>query len=239
MNTKNDEVQTMKIMSFNTQHCLNFLEQRVDYEIMARAIKTMEADIVGLNEMFDGGKFCQQTRELSSLTGIENYYFAKAIDDSDGPYGNGLLSKIPFKSVETIIIPDPSPKRPGGWYETRCVLKAELENGIRVLVTHFGLEKDEQQNAVKTVLEHIREEKCILMGDFNVEPTDEVLAPIKEKMVDTAIGFCKNKPSFPSDKPRIKIDYMFVSSDLEVVFADVPEIIASDHRPYFAEISCE
>ena len=63
-------------MSFNTQHCLNFLERRVDYEIMAKAILKVGADIVGLNEMFNGGKYCEQTKELASLTGIENYYFA-------------------------------------------------------------------------------------------------------------------------------------------------------------------
>ena len=28
----------MKIMSFNTQHCLNYKEQRIDYEIMAKTI---------------------------------------------------------------------------------------------------------------------------------------------------------------------------------------------------------
>jgi len=226
----------MKIMSFNTQHCLNYVERRVDYEIMAKAILNTGADVVGLNEMFDGGKFCSQTRELSNLTGIENYYFAKAIDDDDGPYGNGILSKIPFKSVETIIIPDPDNKRPGGWYETRCILKAELENGFRVLVTHFGLEKDEQENAVKTVLEHIRDEKCILMGDFNMEPTDELLTPIKERLIDTSLGFCEGKLSFPSDKPRIKIDYIFVSRDIEVLLADIPEVVASDHRPHLAQI---
>lgn len=226
----------MKLMSFNTQHCLNFLEQRVDYEIMAKAILEQDADVVGLNEMFDGGKFCQQTKELSRLTNMENYYFAKAIDDSDGPYGNGILSRIPFKSVETVIIPDPNPKRPGGWYETRCILKAELENGVRVLVTHFGLERDEQENAVKAVLENIRDEKCILMGDFNVEPTNELLAPIRARLTDTSVGFCDGKPSFPSDKPRIKIDYIFVSPDIKVVFADIPETVASDHRPHVAEI---
>ena len=227
----------MKLMSFNTQHCLNYIEKRVDYEIMARAIGTVGADIVGLNEMFNGGKFCEQTRELSTLSGLENYYFAKAIDDADGPYGNGILSKIPFKSVETIIIPDPNPKKPGGWYETRCLLKAELENGVRVLVTHFGLEPDEQENAVKTVTEHIRGEKCILMGDFNVTPDCPLLTPIREKLKDTAEGFCADKLSFPSDKPRIKIDYIFVSPDIEVVSADIPELVASDHRPHISEIN--
>ena len=150
----------MKIMSFNTQHCLNFLERNIDYDIMAKAILDVGADIVGLNEMFDGGenvKYTYQTKELAERTGIENYYFAKAIDDWDGPYGNGFLSKIPFKSVETIKIPDPNPRRvEGGYYETRCLLKAELENGLLVLVTHFGLCIDEQENAVKTILENIR-----------------------------------------------------------------------------------
>lgn len=226
----------MKIMSFNTQHCLNYLEQKVDYEIMARAIMDTGADIIGLNEMFDGGIYCEQTKKLASLTGIENCYFARAIEDRDGPYGNGILSKIPFKSVETIIIPDPSPKRPGGWYETRCVLKAELENGLRVLITHFGLERDEQENAVKTILQHIRNEKCILMGDFNIEPNNELLIPIKKHLIDTSRGFCENKLSFPSDNPRMKIDYIFVSPDIEVISADIPEIIASDHRPHIAKI---
>ena len=38
------------------------------------------------------------------------------------------------------------------------------------------------------------------------------------------------------NKPQIKIDYIFVSPDIEVVSADVPSIVASDHRPYVAEI---
>lgn len=232
----------MKIMSFNTQHCLNFLEQRVDYDIMARAILDCGADIVGLNEMFDegqGAEFCAQTKKLSSLTGLENWYFAKAIDDASGPYGNGFLSKYPIKSVQTIKIPDPCPRAYNGYYETRCVLKAELENGFTVLVTHFGLNPDEQENAVKTILEHMKPEKCILMGDFNVTPENEVLKPIREKMTDTSLGFFENKSSWPSDKPQIKIDYIFVTPDLEVISADIPELIASDHRPHVAEIKFE
>ncbi len=230
----------MKIMSFNTQHCLNFLEQKIDYDIMAKAILKVGADIVGLNEMFDGGEntaYGYQTKTLSQLTGLENWYFARAIMDRDGPYGNGFLTRFPVKSFETVTIPDPNPRRfEGGYYETRCLLKAELENGLLVLVTHFGLCRDEQENAVKTVLENIRDEKCILMGDFNVEPSNELLAPIRAKMKDTSYGFCENKPSFPSDNPRIKIDYIFVSKDIEVQEADVCEIIASDHRPYVAKI---
>ena len=226
-------------MSFNTQHCLNYVERKIDFEIMSKAIKTCDADIVGLNEMYDNGigDFDRQTGILSELTGLKYSYFARAITEREGEYGNGFISRYPIVRAETVIIPDPNPREyPDGYYETRCVLKAELENGYTVLVTHFGLNPDEQRNAVETVLKHIKGEKCILMGDFNVEPDDAVIAPIREKMKDTASFFDVPKLSFPSDKPKIKIDYIFVSPDIEIVSADIPEIVASDHRPHIAEI---
>ena len=82
----------MKIMSFNTQHCLNYLEQKIDFQIMADAILACEADIVGLNEMRNSGEYedyVDQTGILSELTGLENHYFAQAIRFHGGknPYG--------------------------------------------------------------------------------------------------------------------------------------------------------
>ena len=127
-----------------------------------------------------------------------------------------------------------NPDSPG--YETRCLLKVKLENGLTVLVTHFGLNADEQENSVKTILENLEDEKCVLMGDFNVTPDSPLLNPIREKMKDTAELFDKELYSHPSDEPVIKIDYIFVSKDIEVVAADIPAIVASDHRPHTAEI---
>lgn len=231
----------MKIMTFNTQHCLNYLEQRVDYDIMAKAILDLGADIVGLNEMFsecEGSRFPNQTKKLAELTGIESYYFAKAIESMpSGAYGNGLLSKYKIKKAETIIIPDPDPRGYDGYYETRCILRAELENGLTVLDVHFGLNPDEQANAVKAILESITPTKCILMGDFNITPDNPLLAPIKEKMRDASLGFCESTPTWPSDNPQIKIDYIFVTPDIEVEYASIPEIIASDHRVHIAKIN--
>ena len=178
----------MKIMTFNTQHCVNHLEKRVDYDIIAKEILECGADIVGLNEMFSsGGIYPNQTEKLAKLTGIESYFFAEAIKDfSEGPYGNGLLSKYKIVKSDTIKIPDPSPRLYNGYYETRCVLRAELENGYTVLVCHFGLNPDEQENAVKTILDNLTPKKCILMGDFNLTPSSPILDPIKEKMKDAS-----------------------------------------------------
>ncbi len=240
----------MKIMSFNTQHCLNYIEQKIDFQIMADAIKKCDADIVGLNEMRNLGTeegFTNQVKTLSELTGMEHHYFAKALEvRGKNPYGNGFLSKLTILSAETIMIPDPEKKLEVQMdetgtiprhYETRCLLKAKLEGGITVLVTHFGLNPDEQRNAVDTVIKNLADEKCILMGDFNMRPDNEILNPIRERMKDASDVFSEPLCSFPSDNPRCKIDYIFVSPDVEIVSADIPAIVASDHRPHTATIN--
>ena len=229
----------MKIMSFNTQHCQNFITKQIDFEIMAKAIKDLDADIVGLNEMRGSGphpEFTAQTEKLASLTGMNYFYFAPAINLVQGPYGNGLISKLKIVSAKVIPVPDPQEKQYDGYYETRCLLKVKLSNGLTVMVIHFGLNPDEQENAVKTVLENLENEKCVLMGDFNVKPDNSVLKPIYAKMKDTSTAFAGERFSFPSDNPNRKIDYIFVTPDVEVISADIPPIIASDHRPHVAEI---
>ena len=230
----------MKIMSFNTEHCLSYKERNIDFALMADTIKICGADIVGLNEMRNEGPredFVDQTKILSELTGLPHFYFAKAIDvDGCNPYGNAILSRYPITHAETIMVPDPPADSVNERAETRCLLKAKLENGLTVLVIHFGLNHSERVNAVRTVLENMEKTKCILMGDFNAVPDDSVLNPIKECMKDAAEVFVKPLLSHPSDNPNRKIDYIFVTPDIEVASADIPAIVASDHRPHTAEI---
>ena len=158
----------MKLMSFNTQSCTNFITKKIDFQFIAEGIKKFDADIVGLNEMRGAdpdSDFVNQVEELAKLAGYEYFYFSKAcdIEDDDGPFGNGILSKYPLKTIETIGIPDPIEKTGDQLYETRAVLKVTLDNGLTVLVTHFGLNLDEHINAVKTVLNYIEKEKCVFI----------------------------------------------------------------------------
>ena len=229
----------MKIMTFNTQHCKNYVEGHIDFDIMANAIKACAPDIVGLNEMrgkSDHPDYEEQVEILRERSGMKYCYFAPAKQFKNGPYGNGFLSNIPIVNAEIVMIPDPNPRGYDGYYETRCILKAELAGGITVLVSHFGLNPDEQENAVKTAISNLADTKCILMGDFNMKPENPTLAPIYAAMKDTATVFDAEKFSFPSDKPDRKIDYIFVSSDAKIIEANIPAIVASDHRPHIATV---
>lgn len=231
----------MRLMIYNTEHCFNEQTKQIDFPAIAAAIKGCKPDVVGLNEIRGKGpdpEYGPQTELLSELTEMPHAYFAKAIDVKDhGPYGNALLSKLPLASVETIPVPDPIERLPNGrWYETRCLLKATLENGLVVMVIHFGLNPDEQKNAVDTVLANLPTEKCVLMGDFNLRPDNPLLDPIRARMKDAADAFTAPKLSFPSHAPDRKIDYIFVTPDVEIVAADIPAVVVSDHRPHTVEI---
>ena len=230
----------LKVMSYNTMHCENFITGKIDFDAFADYILESGAEIIGLNEIRGEGEkadYQAQAKILSEKTGY-NYYFAKAIDVyGNNPYGNAILSKYPIISAETVMIPDPETRRYDRPYETRCVLKAEIDvegQGICVLVTHFGLNPDETENAVKTVLSIKKDEKCLLMGDFNLTPDDGILMPIRAVMTDTADSFESEQLSWPSDTPEVKIDYIFHSNDIKTVMAEIPGKVLSDHRPYIA-----
>ena len=212
----------------------------IDFKLYADTISRFSPDIVSLNEVRNesaDAEYDNQPEILSELTGLKHYYFAETLKfDGKKPYGNAILSKYPISSTEIIPIPDPEIRQYSGYYETRNILKVKLDCGLTVLVTHWGLNRDEQINAQKTVLDNLEKERCILMGDFNVVHTCDLLAPIREKMRDTAELFAAPLLSFPSDKPRDKRDYIFTSRDIKVTFADIPPVVVSDHRPYIAEI---
>lgn len=230
----------MKIMTYNICHCAHFVHKGMDYPAFADVIKKYSPNIIGLNEVRNMGEeehFDNQPQILSDLTGIQNYLFAEAIKfRGNNPYGNGMLSTEDILSHQVIMIPDPEVKKYDGYYETRCILKVKFKNGLTVLITHFGLNPDEHELAVKTVLDNLEDSKCILMGDFNMTPDNPLIKKLGDRLVDTAKYFTTPKFSFPSTGPEIKIDYIYVTKDIKVKSADIVPDICSDHNAYVVEI---
>ncbi len=226
----------MKIMTFNIQHCNFYPESRIDFTPFAQEILSCGADIIGLNEVRGKGilkGYTEQAKKLAELTGY-HYYFGKAISVGGfSPYGNAILSKSPILSAENIKIPDPVPKTGHEMYESRSIIKAQTEKDkeYTFFVTHMGLNRDERENAVKTLLDIAADKKCVIMGDFNCLPDAEELKPLFDKFLcsDT------EKYTFPSDNPDRKIDYIFYSHDMELTDKGVSENIVSDHLSLWAE----
>lgn len=229
----------MKIMTFNIQSGKNYPDiDTINIRYCAAVIEKYNPDIVGLNEVHDGGKWGYQTKELAELLGYPYYYFAEAII-AGSPYGNAILSKYPLKKAETVMIPDPV-KDEDAYYETRCILHAvvEGEEELDVLVTHIGLANGEKVNAVKTIMSLIGNSpsRTALLGDFNMHPDNPLLDEFKGVLCDSANYEKGDYFTFPSDNPAEKIDYIFLSKDIETKKIIIPEEIGSDHRAYLCEV---
>ena len=228
------KVTTYNIMSGRNNDINNLMR---DYNNSIEVINDIAPDIIGLEEV---GKHPTagypeyimegQPHELiSEKTGMYAC-FSPATYFSGCPYGVALLSKYPIKSHRTVIIPDCERTEPG-YYETRCVLVAEVDilDGITVLVSHFGLMPGEHINAVETVSKLIKEinTPIIFMGDLNMKPDAPGMQQLFKLLNDTANGstephtwptqFNKNtgwEKQFKGDAAR-KIDYIFTSEHFQ------------------------
>lgn len=235
----------IKAITFNIQHCAVFPTEKIDYDAFAEKILSFDADVIGLNEVRGAGvraDYQAQAAILAEKMGY-GYYFAKATDIGEGnPYGNAALTRLQVKTFETIPIPDPVPRRYDGYYETRCLLKMTLENPeVTFFITHFGLNPDEQENAVKTLLDHLGDGPAVLMGDLNATPGSPIIAKIKEKMTDAAGAAEKGDPllSFPSDRPDRKIDYIFTKGNIKATSCRIIPGVLSDHLPLEATLEIQ
>ena len=235
----------MKVMTFNIQHALDFQKRIIDTDLFVRAISEHGADVCGLNEVRGSGPiegYTDQTPAIGNGLGF-HHYFGEAIKvGGTSPYGNAIVSRFPFKSVETISIPDPDDKSEGGHFETRCVVKAIIDcegKDVCFLVCHMGLNLSERLNAVKTICNLI--DSCdlpvILMGDFNTLPDAPELQPLRDRMNDTTdLDTVPGAHTFPSDVPRIKIDYIFYRG-IECVSTTTINAIYADHLPILAQFN--
>lgn len=229
----------LKVMTFNIQHALDYKKQIIDFDLFVNAIKKYGADVCGLNKVRGEGPladYTDQTNTIGDGLGF-NRYFGEAIKvQGTSPYGNAIVSRFPFRSIETIKIPDPESKIGKHSFESRCVIKAVAdinEKEICFLVCHMGLNLSEQKNAVETICKLLDEIDIpvILMGDFNTTPESKVLLPLRERMKDTdELNPLKNLATYPSDKPKKKIDYIFYRG-LKFLKTETIEEIFSDHLP--------
>ena len=242
----------IKIGTFNIQHgrdhlhYINSGEEIIDLTKVSDAIKSMELDICGLNEVRNQENvegLCNQVKVIAENLGYYYYIFAKAIDNRGGGYGNALVSKYPIEHFE--FIPISVDKNWGASdlkYEDRVLLCADiLVNGkiLNVLVTHFGLNHEEKAKAIDIVEDCVKkyDGPVIFMGDLNIEPNTEHYRKLRSFLNDTADFGSNEMNTFPSHDPNKKIDYLFYNDLCHVTEAFVPNVVVSDHRPYVVNIS--
>ena len=229
----------MRIMTYNVQSGRDAWGQ-LHLDGTADAIKSIDPDICGLNEIrvnaADSG-YVDQAAYLGTQTGF-NARFAKAIPMSEGEYGIALLSRYPISQFAVHPVPDvPLSEREKGYYENRVIYRAVVETPegeLAVYGTHFGLTRPERRYAVQLLLGLIEKETLplVFMGDLNMEPNDELIGLLREKLTDLT----KPIPDLTHHVLRMHntIDFIFVRG-LTATPARAVFSYASDHLPVVTE----
>lgn len=235
----------IRLMTYNICGGLSYGKDRKrDLAQCAEIIQLYSPDILGLNEVhynigFSG--FARQAEQLNKLLGYEYMYYGKAGPIKEGYQGNSLFSRFPIKTVQTILVDEPSVRDEDTYYEQRSFIDSIIDAGkdIRVIVTHFGLAKGERKNELELLMPIFKNHKktLIFMGDLNIKPDEDQLKMISSVLRDTANISDYPYLTFPSDVPDRKIDYIFVSHDIHVKEVMVPLTMASDHLPYISDIN--
>lgn len=220
---------TLRIMTFNIRHGKG-MDNRCDLDRIARVIREADADLVALNEVdvkMPRSGFMDQARYLAAQVGM-NSYFVPSFRFLFSQFGNGLLSDNPMMEVEREEIPRFKEREPRGLGRVTIMLD---ERPVHVIVTHLGLNPVEREEQLAYLADRIVEltEPVILLGDFNTTPTS---LPMQNFLLVTGLEVHSYEPTYPSDDPGLKLDYILASKEWEVVEEVVPIVtLASDHFP--------
>jgi len=216
------------------------LRREQNIEFAAAVIRAVQPDFCGVNEVRVGTADAPYD-QADALGRLAGYYpvFGRSIDVAGGAYGNALLTRHPLLRREVVHIPDRFAEGERR-VEHRTLLRCVLDLGgtpVAVLSTHFGLTDAEKRSAVETALSLLAQEEnpVVLMGDLNMEPDDGILRPLLDALCDSA-GRKGDVMTFPSDVPRVKIDYILHTNHIRTLSLRTMDTQNSDHRPLIAEM---
>jgi len=227
----------LSVMTYNI-HVGVGMDKKLDLARIAAVINEKRPDLVGLQEVDRGVKRTNgvdQIAELARLTKMD-YAFAPNLDYQGGKYGVAVLSRHPVLAIDHRRFQNLREA------ERRGFLRVEIQLGgrrVHFVTTHLDYQHaDGRLFEARQLLKALGEVRgpVILSGDFNDEPTGQTYKLLTETFID-AYGGPTGGLTYPADKPRKRIDYIFLrrGDGLRVRKVDAESTSqASDHLPFVA-----
>jgi endonuclease/exonuclease/phosphatase family metal-dependent hydrolase len=239
--TTNDSSKIVKILTFNIFHGAT-MKGDFNLDAIAKVIIDADPDFVALQEVdfkTNRAKNYDLVTELGWRVKMAPL-FAKAMDYDSGEYGEGVLSKYTFLQSRNIALP----YTPGNEPRTALEIVTVLPSGDTIAfvgthLDHLQDEKDRLAQAEKiNEVFSINKYPTILAGDLNAIPGSTPIN-ILEEIWSASYDKKNPEPTFPSDNPAKKIDYImfYPKYRWRVLETEViQDSIASDHCAYMVSI---
>jgi len=217
---------------------------RNNLDAVAQYVANVSPDVAGFQEVdIDcnwSGNFnhAEHVRDKSGYPHV--CYGVNNVNEGDYRlnYGNAIVSKHPIISHENHAFGDAAVGEKG-------FVVADIEiDGVTITFTNAHLDFKHAKNRrrqVEKMVEILKQVKhpLVVMGDFNCEldgGEDSVRFLVDSLGLSSwkfKRGECR---TFPSHKPNVGIDFVFISDEMEFVGCVAPAKVLSDHLPVIAVI---
>lgn len=231
------EKNIIRVLSYNILHGATTKRDGDLYKV-AKVINDARPDIVALQEVDYRTKRALKryiATELALKTNMVSM-FGKAMDYNEGEYGQSILSRWTFLRTGKLSLPHDPEKEPR--IAVEGIIPIPSGDTIQFIGTHLDhLKNSEDRMDQAREINQLLEENifpAILAGDLNDIPGSQSINLFESKWTPS---YDKNspEPTFPSDAPEVKIDYvMFYPENRWRVVEKrvICDEIASDHCAY-------
>ena len=228
-----------RFMTFNIHSAFN-LAGRLDPEAIAQTIEAQHPDVVALQEvsrgwLIDGS--VDLVDWLSRRLGMAMLFAGTA----DPVWGNALLSRTGFIESGSAPLPLAGTLLPRGYLW--AYVDVRQGEPIRVIVTHLHHIAEEpapRLAQIPVLLDFWNNTgRTVLMGDLNSEPDWPEMDLFRQAGMVDAWEMAGEGPglTWPAVDPFQRIDWIWLSPDLQATHAEVIDSAVSDHRAVVADIS--
>lgn len=237
-----------------------FPDCNLDLQASIEVMRTHDADIIGVQEVdrfWARSAYEDEPAVMSAALGMPHFCYAanlnhQADSHSNQPhqYGTVILSRFPILTCSTTLL-----RRTGNNEQRGLTVAVVNVRGVPLQFYNTHLHTTATDRLMQTadiaqVIDSAGAGSKVMVGDFNARPTAAEMTPIFSRFVDawTAAGVATahnpngfTSPSRLVGDPRSRIDYAFVSSQVDVgatyVPIDASTRLAADHYPVVADIS--
>lgn len=236
-----DNAVRLRVLTFNIYHGAT-MKGDFDFDYIASVIKSADPDLVALQEV----DFLTRRARGSDLATELGWrlkmvsVFGAAMKYDGGEYGEAILSRYSFLSTRNVPLPFTGGREPRAAVEVIIVLPSG--DTIAFIGTHLDHTGDDTDRILQArkVNETFAGGRyaSILAGDLNAVAKSVPIGILEDLWVNVEDGGTA-EPTFPSDNPVRKIDYVMFrpAGRWRVISTEViQDSVASDHCGYLVEL---